>query len=175
MKRVAVFGNAGGGKSTLARRLADITGLPLFTIDLLQFRPGGEEVPHDEYLQAHSDLLRRDDWIIDGFGDMTTAWERFAAADTLIHIDLPLWTHYGWATKRFVKGLFVEPEGWPKGSPLWNSTLHCYRVIPLCHRTLTPKYRQLVAEAAASKRAHHLRSAGQMRSLLEAVKKQQNP
>ena len=29
MRRVAVFGNAGGGKSTLARRLAALTGLPL--------------------------------------------------------------------------------------------------------------------------------------------------
>jgi adenylate kinase family enzyme len=30
MKRVAVFGNAGAGKSTLARRLADLTRLPLY-------------------------------------------------------------------------------------------------------------------------------------------------
>jgi shikimate kinase len=31
MKKVAVFGNAGGGKSTLARRVAEPTRLPLFT------------------------------------------------------------------------------------------------------------------------------------------------
>lgn len=29
MNRVAVFGNAGGGKSTLARKLSELTGLPL--------------------------------------------------------------------------------------------------------------------------------------------------
>jgi adenylate kinase family enzyme len=29
MKRVAAFGNAGGGKSRLAQRLAELTGLPL--------------------------------------------------------------------------------------------------------------------------------------------------
>ena len=29
MKKVAVFGNAGGGKSTLARRVAELTRLPL--------------------------------------------------------------------------------------------------------------------------------------------------
>ena len=40
MKRVAIFGNAGGGKSTLARGLAAITGLPLHMVDLLEFRPG---------------------------------------------------------------------------------------------------------------------------------------
>src|SRR5690242_2247702 len=68
MKRVAVFGNAGGGKSTLARRLADLTGLPLFVVDMMQFKAGGKAVPHDEYLKAHAELLRRDEWIIDGYG-----------------------------------------------------------------------------------------------------------
>ena len=41
MKRVAVFGNAGGGKSTLAKRLAKMTGLPLHPLDLIQYKPGG--------------------------------------------------------------------------------------------------------------------------------------
>jgi adenylate kinase family enzyme len=172
MKRVAVFGNAGGGKSTLARRLAELTRLPLYVVDMMQFRAGGAKVPHDEFLQAHADLVRCDEWIIDGFGNLTTAWERFAAADTLIYVDLPLWIHYSWVTKRLVKGLFADPKGWPENSPLWSSTLSSYRVIPLCHRNLTPKYRQLVAEAAASKRVHHLRSAVQIHSLLEAVKKE---
>ena len=60
MKRVAVFGNAGGGKSTIARRLAELTGLPLYVVDMMQFRAGGVKVPQDEFLQAHADLLRRD-------------------------------------------------------------------------------------------------------------------
>ena len=34
MKKVAVFGNAGGGKSTLSKRLAEMTGLPLVVLDL---------------------------------------------------------------------------------------------------------------------------------------------
>jgi adenylate kinase family enzyme len=169
MKRIAVFGNAGGGKSTLARRLAGLTKIPLYVVDMMQFRAGGAKVPHDEFLQAHADLLRRDEWIIDGFGNVATAWDRFAAADTLIHIDLPLWIHYNWVTKRFVKGLFANPKGWPENSPLWSSTLSSYRVIPRSHRDLTPKYRQLVAEAAASKRVHHLRSASQVRLFLKAV------
>jgi adenylate kinase family enzyme len=94
MKRVAVFGNAGGGKSTLARELAAITGLPLAVIDELQFRAGGAKVPDEEYLQAHTALLANDEWIIDGFGGLKLAWERFEAADTLIHVDLPLAMHF---------------------------------------------------------------------------------
>ncbi len=173
MKKVAVFGNAGGGKSTLARRLAELTRLPLYSIDMMEFSAGGDAVPRDEYLKAHADLLRREEWIIDGFGGAACAWERFAAADTLIYVDLPLLTHYRWVTKRFVRGLLANPEGWPDNSPMWSSTMQSYRVIPLCHRHLTPKYRQLVAEAAAAKRIHHLRSPAQIRYFLEAVGNEQ--
>jgi adenylate kinase family enzyme len=170
MKRVAVFGNAGGGKSTLARRLAELTRLPLYPIDMIQFKAGGDAVPHDEYLRVHADLLRSEAWIIDGFGCVSSAWERFSAADTLIYVDLPLLTHYRFVAKRFIKGLFVSPEGWPDNSPMWSSTMSSYRVLPLCHRHLTLRYRQLVADAAASKRVHHLRSPAQIRSFLQAVK-----
>ena len=170
MKRVAVFGNAGGGKSTLARRLAELTGLPLFSIDMMRFKAGGDKVPDEEYLRQHADILRRDEWIIDGFDSVASAWERFAAADTLIYVDLPLTTHYWWVTKRFIRGLYANPEGWPDKSPMWSSTISGYRVIPRCHRHLTPKYRQLVTDAVASKRVHHLRSRAQIRRFLEAVR-----
>jgi adenylate kinase family enzyme len=172
MKRVAIFCNAGAGKSTLARRLAGLTQLPLYPLDLIQFRRGGGKVAHEDYLKAHADLIRRDEWIIDGFGCVTSAWERFAAADTLIYLDLPLPTLYWWVTKRFLKAPFTAPEGWPENSPMWRSTLDSWRVVGLCNRLLTPKYRQLVADAAGSKRVHHLRSANQIRSFLEAIKKE---
>jgi adenylate kinase family enzyme len=73
MKRVAIFGNAGAGNSTLARRLAGLTQLPLYPIDLIQFRRDGGKVAHEDYLKAHADLIRRDEWIIDGFGCVTSA------------------------------------------------------------------------------------------------------
>jgi len=84
MKRVAVFGNAGGGKSTIARRLSELTGLPLYVVDMMQFRAGGVKVPQHEFLQAHADLLRRDEWVLDGFGSAALSWERFAGWSTSI-------------------------------------------------------------------------------------------
>jgi adenylate kinase family enzyme len=172
MKRVAVFGNAGGGKSTLAKRLADLTRLPLYPLDMIQFRAGGGAVPHDEYLKAHAELLRQHEWIIDGFGCVASAWERFAKADTLVYIDLPLITHHWWVTKRLIKGLFVTPEGWPENSPIWSSTMSSYKVLWLCHRGLTPRYRQLVADVAASKRVHHVKSRTEMAAFLDAIKRE---
>jgi adenylate kinase family enzyme len=95
MKRVAVFGNAGDGKSTLASPLAELTRLPFYTVDMMQFRAGNDAVLHKEYLKAHAELLCQDAWIIDGYGGVAPAWERFAKADTLVYVDLPLMTQGG--------------------------------------------------------------------------------
>ena len=91
-------------------------------------------------------------------------------ATALVYIDLPLLTHFRWVTKRFLKGLFVTPEGWPQGSPMFSSTIHSYRVLWLCHRNLTPKYRELISEAWSQKRVHHLRSPREISAFLNAVR-----
>ena len=49
MKKVAVFGNAAGGKSTLARRLAELTRLPWYPLDTIEYRAGGDKVPHEDH------------------------------------------------------------------------------------------------------------------------------
>jgi len=167
MKKVAVFGNAGGGKSTLARQLSELTGVPLYSLDKIKYQPGGMEVSHDEYLDMHSDLLKQEEWIIDGFGCVESAWERFSKADTLVYIDLPLFMHYWWVTKRLLQGVYKNPEGWPEYSPIWKGSLNSFRVLPLCHRHLTPRYRQLVKESVTSKCVHHLRSLTDIDDFLE--------
>ena len=172
MKRVAVFGNAGGGKSRLARSLAERTGLPLHVLDMLQFKPGGEAVPHQEFLKIHAEILERETWILDGYGTLATLLERLAIADTLIHLDLPLILHGWWVTKRLIKGMFKDPEGWPERSPLWASSLAGYAVLLACHRELTPFYRQLMVEAAATKRVHRLTSPRQISTFLKAIERE---
>jgi len=171
MRRVAVFGNAGGGKSLLARKLATITGLPLHPLDQIRFKPDGP-VPYADYLAAHKNIISRDEWIMEGYGCTASSWQRFARADTLIYIDLPLVRHRWWVAKRLIKGLISTPEGWPTGSPMWRSTLSGLKVTGLCHRHLTPKYRALVAEMAAVKRVHHLRSPTEIKAFLAAMERE---
>lgn len=72
MKKVAVFGNTGGGKSTLSKRLSEITNLPLYILDKVQYQPGGTKVPDDEYKRIHKQIIATDQWIIDGFGYLET-------------------------------------------------------------------------------------------------------
>jgi len=77
-----VFGNTGGGKSTLSKRLSQITGLPLHVLDTISIR--GIEVLQEDYKRTHEKILVTDRWIIDGFGCIETLWLRLNEADSLI-------------------------------------------------------------------------------------------
>jgi adenylate kinase family enzyme len=158
MEKVAVFGNAGGGKSTLSQRLADMTGLPWSPLDSIKYQSGGGEVHHAEFKGAHEALLQQDQWVVDGFGSLDTVWGRLAVANTLVYLDMPVWRHYWWVTKRFLQGVWIPPAGWPEGSPLLKGTLNSYITVRLCHAKLTPKYREYVEQAKATKQVYHLRS-----------------
>lgn len=171
MEKIAVFGNAGGGKSTLSRRLAEITGLPLYVLDKIQFQAGGVPVPADAYQAAHQQILSTERWIIDGFGSIETLWPRLEAADTLVYVDLPLPLHFSWVTKRFLTGFWQPPAGWPDNSPLLQSSLNSYRALWLCHKHLTPKYRQYVEQARSDKQVYHLRSPGAIAQLLKSMER----
>jgi adenylate kinase family enzyme len=181
LRRVAVFGNSGGGKSTLARQLAEVTGLPLYALDVIQF-PGGRyqraetsrgRMSTDDYVRLHADILGRDRWIIEGDVSMAMAWDRLAVADTLVYLDLPLRSHYWGVTKRLWASQFGTPVGLPENTPMWASTLLCFRVIRQCHRYWTPRCRSLVTDLASTKRVHHLTSRSAIDAFMSEVRLEQ--
>lgn len=169
MNKVAVFGNAGAGKSTLSRKLAEITGLPLYVLDKIKYKPGGEEVDYRDYRQTHDRLIESEEWIVDGYGCLETLWSRLQAADTLIYIDLPLPIHFLFVSKRLVAGLFKNPEGWPENTPIIKSSINSYRVLIACHRRLTPKYREYVRQTSQIKEVYHLKSTRDVSQFLTEI------
>ncbi|GAB4376855.1 MAG: DNA topology modulation protein [Elainellaceae cyanobacterium] len=174
MNKVAVFGNAGGGKSTLSKRLSEITGLPLHVLDKIQYESGGAGVSQKDYQHIHQEILATDQWIIDGFGCMETLWPRLDQADTLIFVDLPLYVHFGWVTKRMITGHVNPPVGWPEKSPILKSSMKSYRALWLCHKYLTPKYRQYIEQAQKTRRVYHLQSPKQISQFLRSLELQTN-
>jgi adenylate kinase family enzyme len=175
MKKVAVFGNTGGGKSTLSRRLSEITGLPLHILDKIQYQPGGIQVSPKDFKRIHQQILATDQWVIDGFGCMETLWQRLDAADSLVYIDLPLYVHFWWVTKRLITGRFKPPAGWPEKSPILKSSLTSYRTLWLCHKRLTPRYRQYVEQAHSTKQVYHLRSPQQISQFFKSIENKAQP
>lgn len=87
MKRVAVMGMSGAGKSTFSQRVGEVTGLPVIHLDVHYWRPGWEEPPREEWRETHRQLVDRGRWIIDGnYG--STIEERLDAADTVIFLEV---------------------------------------------------------------------------------------
>lgn len=144
MQRIMVIGNAGGGKSTLSRRLAKATGIPHLAIDQIQWQPGWVKTPQADYDTAHAEWISRESWLIDGVGSWPSVMARLQAADTIILVDLPFWRHLWWATKRQVASLFVGRIDGPPGSPMWKVTLRLYHMMFWLHRKMLPGLRQAV-------------------------------
>ncbi|NJL38787.1 MAG: adenylate kinase [Leptolyngbyaceae cyanobacterium RM2_2_4] len=171
MKKVAVFGNAGGGKSTLSKKLSEITGLPLYILDKVQYQTGGVKVSYEDYKRIHQEILLTDRWVIDGFGCLETLWPRLDEADTLVYVDLPISVHFWWVTKRLLTGYVEPPAGWPEDSPIFKSSMNSYRALWLCHKHLTPKYREYVERAQSTKRVHHIQTTKQISQFLQFVER----
>ncbi len=110
MKRILVIGTGGSGKTTVARRLAQRTGLPLIHLDALYWRSGWQPTPADEWRATVQSLISRDAWIIDGnYGG--TLGVRLAACDTVVFLDLPRLVCLWRVLKRQVRHLGqVRPE-----------------------------------------------------------------
>jgi adenylate kinase family enzyme len=88
MRRVAIIGSGGAGKSTLARQLGEITGLPVVHLDREFWRPGWTETPKADWNERVEELANGHEWIIDGnFGG--TMEIRLAAADMVVFLDFP--------------------------------------------------------------------------------------
>jgi adenylate kinase family enzyme len=89
MQRVLVMGSSGSGKSTFARRLAGITGLPMVSIDALFWKPGWVESDRAEFRERLAEVTRQPRWIMDGNYTSAAGELRREVSDTVIWFDLP--------------------------------------------------------------------------------------
>lgn len=88
-QRVIVLGCSGSGKSTFSGKLHKITGLPLFHLDNIWWKPDRTHITREEFDRKLEEILREDRWIIDG--DYSRTYEtRFKACDTVIFLDYGL-------------------------------------------------------------------------------------
>ena len=89
LRRVMVVGGPCAGKSTFARRLGAITGLPVHHMDLIHWKPGWVERPRPEKIVMARAVEAQERWIFEG-GLRATYPERAARADLIVFLDLPM-------------------------------------------------------------------------------------
>jgi adenylate kinase family enzyme len=91
MKRVVIVGRGASGKSTLARRLGDITGLPVIEVDKIFWQAGLIAMPRERWVLVQEKIVAEDRWIIEGdLGHHDAVDVRLQAADTIILLDFSL-------------------------------------------------------------------------------------
>jgi adenylate kinase family enzyme len=150
MERIAVIGKAGGGKSTLARKLAARRRLPYVEIDSLLWQPDWQLTPAGIYEAEHDRLIAQPRWVIDGLGRQDSLAARLRRASEIVFIDMPLWMHFWLAAERqiaWAKGEIAHP---PAGASHRPPTEALFRTIFEVDRDWMPELRRLVDIAGAA-------------------------
>ena len=102
MKRILIIGNAGSGKTTFAKALANKTQLPLVHLDKLYWRGTWEHTAREEFDAILQNELESNEWIIDGNFNRTIP-HRLKYCDTVFYFDLPVITCLMGITTRILK------------------------------------------------------------------------
>ena len=112
MKKIIVIGCPGSGKSTLSRKLHNITEIPLYHLDMMFWNEDKTTVEKSVFLKRLSEVLIKDSWIIDGNFSSTMEC-RMNECDTVIFLDYPTDVCLDGVEKR---------RGKPRGDIPWIET-----------------------------------------------------
>lgn len=99
MQRILIIGNAGSGKSTFAKKLAQKLELPIVHLDRLYWKGNWEHLERDEFDKALQLELDKPQWIIDGNFNRTFP-HRLKYCDAVFFFDLPTLSCFWGITKR---------------------------------------------------------------------------
>ena len=87
MKKIAIIGSGGAGKSTFARQLSTKLNIEVYHLDAILWKTNWTGTPKDEQKRIQHELIANESWIIDGnYG--STLDIRLNAADTIIFLDI---------------------------------------------------------------------------------------
>ncbi|WP_217695157.1 hypothetical protein [Marinobacterium stanieri] len=87
MKKIAVIGSSGSGKSTFSALLGKELNLPVHHLDQLYWKPNWVKPPKEDWIKVQSSICDSEYWIIDG-NYQSTLDIRLKACDTVIFLDV---------------------------------------------------------------------------------------
>jgi len=64
-RRILVYGVTGSGKTTLAARIGEATGIPWTSVDDMFWEPGWVMVPEAEQRRRIGEIVSRPEWVLE--------------------------------------------------------------------------------------------------------------
>lgn len=98
----------------MSLQLSKLHELALLHVDSVQFLPGLKMRSFQESCKLIAEFESQGCWLIDGYGPLDLIEKRFAMADRVVFIDLPLWQHLWWYSKRVFKNFFFQRAELPE-------------------------------------------------------------
>jgi adenylate kinase family enzyme len=122
-RRIAVVGGSGSGKSTVARRLAEVHDLPYVELDALHWGPNWSASPAEEFRARVGQAIAGDDWVVDGnyygkLGDFV-----LEQAELVVWLDLPLRVTLPRLWSRTRRRMREQTELWGGNRENWRDVL----------------------------------------------------
>jgi adenylate kinase family enzyme len=151
-------GNSGSGKTTLAAEITERLGCDHIELDGIHHLADWTPIGRDQMREIVADRIRAESWVVDGnYGSLVQDLV-FAAADTVVWLDLPRWIVMWRVVRRTVGRMLLRRE-------LWNGNRERPRNlinrdpeenIVLWAWTQHAQYRAQYASAAADPANRHL-------------------
>lgn len=169
IKKIAIVGCAGSGKTTLASKLSKTLNLPLYHLDKYYWLPNWKRRNHDEFKKIHRDIYLRDEWIIDG-NQTRTIKERLQHADMVIFLDRSRWLCLWRAFTRWLFNRHTSRSDLIKGCKD-RITWGFYRYIWVFPRDYRPKVTNTLQELSGPNIVV-LRSDSEISNFFNTIKSQ---
>jgi adenylate kinase family enzyme len=112
MTRIFITGNAGSGKTTLAKHVGKLLDLPVFGLDEIVWQPGWRKSSDDWRTEKIAELVSRQAWVIEGVSITV-----MKAADFVIFLDVDRRTSFVRCARRNWRYLFRSRPGLPENCP----------------------------------------------------------
>lgn len=166
MERVMIIGCGGAGKSTLARQLGEVTGLPVVHLDKLFWKSGWVESSKAEIDEKIRQAAACPRWIMDGNYNRTLE-QRLERADTVIYLDFPRMVCLWGVFKRLLTNLGKVRPDMPEGCPE-KVDLEFLRWIWNFNKDKRPQYKAML-EKHPEKQVYILKNRRQVRRFLREI------
>jgi adenylate kinase family enzyme len=151
MRRVALMGISGGGKTTLGKQLALQLGVPFVELDSHQHGPDWRQSTPEELRTSVTEALDAapDGWVVDGNYYTPLGGTVLDRADTLVHLDPSLPLAFGRVLWRTTWRSARRQELWNGNRESFRNAFFSHYSMPLWVLKQHADTRRRIAEIAA--------------------------